>query len=468
MNPEGVQDPLDRATTNVHPISAAENGESLVGEALVEELQAPVDKNAECEVHEPRNLFVLSMHQIVLRIGWVFKTETVIMPAFLDSVGGAGWMRGLLPVFNRVGQSIPPAIFSRQLRVMRHKKWSLVTCTFLMAVPFLVLAAACSVSGYQQQWWMAPLFLAMYGTFFVLNGLNNLSYDTVQGKLIRPVRRGRLVMLSVGLGSIPAILAAWWWLGAWLAWPAGSGYAAIYAFIACCFVVAGFVALAVHEPPDEHGLARDSVSQHFAGSWRILRQDTNFRRLVTATVLFATVLLLFPHYQALGRERFGLGGAQMMTWVVMQNVSLGFASLIAGSLSDRLGNRLVLRCLFFAAALTPIFAVVLTQLDPAIGRYAFPVIFVLLGFTPVTQRTLINYTLEISPTVEHPRYLSTLSLCAAAPILFAPLAGWLIDLTSFELIFTLGAVLIASSGLLTFTLIEPRHAGNDQLKSATK
>ncbi len=461
MNPQGAKAPLDRTTADSSLISSVENDASLAADSSQDELRSSVEENAEIEVHEPRNLITLAMHQVVLRVGWVFKTETVIMPAFLDSVGGAGWMRGLLPVFNRVGQSVPPAIFSRQLRVMRHKKWGLVACTFLMAAPFMVLAGACSISGYRQQWWMAPLFLTMYGMFFVFNGLNNLSYDTVQGKLIRPKRRGRLVILSIGFGSIPAILAAWWWLGAWLAWPEGSGYAMIYGFIACCFVAAGFIALAVHEPPDNHGLSRDSVSQHFAGSWRILRQDTNFRRLVTATVLFATVLLLFPHYQALGRERFGLGGAEMMTWVVMQNVSLGIASLVAGSFSDRLGNRLVLRCLFFAGALTPIFAVVLTQVDPSIGRYGFPVIFVLLGFTPVTQRTLINYTLEISPTVEHPRYLSTLSVCAAAPILFGPLTGWLIDLTSFELIFTAGAVLIATSGFLTFALIEPRNEVDD-------
>ena len=457
MNPQGAKAPPDQTTTEVGRNAASEISESPAREDLAGTPRSSVDEHAAYEIHEPRNLIALAFHQVVLRIGWVFKTETVIMPAFLDSVSGAGWMRGLLPVINRVGQSVPPAIFSRQLKVMRHKKLGLVSCTFLLAIPFVVLAVGCSVSGYRDQWWMAPLFLAMYGMFFTINGLNNLSYDTVQGKLIRPARRGRLVVLSVGIGSIPAVLAAWWWLGAWLAWPDGSGYAAIYGFIACCFVAAGFIALAVREPPDAHALTRDSVSQHFAGSWHILRRDANFRRLVVATVLFATVLLLFPHYQALGRERFGLGGARMMTWVVMQNISLGLASLIAGTFADRLGNRLVLRCLFFAAALTPIFAVVLTQVDPDIGRHAFPVIFVLLGMTPVTQRTLINYTLEISPTAEHPRYLSTLSVCAAAPILFAPLAGWLIDRTSFELIFTLGAVLIASSGLLTFSLIEPRH-----------
>ena len=45
---------------------------------------------------EPRNLLLLVLHQIVVRTGWIFKTESVIMPAFLDYVMPAGWLRGLI------------------------------------------------------------------------------------------------------------------------------------------------------------------------------------------------------------------------------------------------------------------------------------------------------------------------------------------------------------------------------------
>ncbi|HID75426.1 MAG TPA: hypothetical protein EYP56_05445, partial [Planctomycetaceae bacterium] len=63
---------------------------------------------AEIERCEARNLLLLATHQIVFRIGWVFKTESVIMPAFVDLVAGPGWVRGCLPVLNRLGQSVPP------------------------------------------------------------------------------------------------------------------------------------------------------------------------------------------------------------------------------------------------------------------------------------------------------------------------------------------------------------------------
>src|SRR5690606_29963041 len=87
----------------------------------------------------------------------------------------------------------------------------------------------------------------------------------------------------------------------------------------------------------------------------------------------------------------------------------------------------------------------------------FWLIFIPLGMTPINLKTMTGYTLEIAPTHEHPRYLSTLSLCLALPFCFSPLVGWLVDLTSFEVVFSGGAALIFLGCLLTFRLYEPRE-----------
>jgi hypothetical protein len=53
--------------------------------------------------------------------------------------------------------------------------------------------------------------------------------------------------------------------------------------------------------------------------------------------------------------------------------------------------------------------------------------------------------------------LSTLSLALALPFFVSPLVGWLVDVTSFELIFLAGAGLMFVCGLMTFRLREPRE-----------
>jgi hypothetical protein len=86
-------------------------------------------------------------------------------------------------------------------------------------------------------------------------------------------------------------------------------------------------------------------------------------------------------------------------------------------------------------------------------------VFFFIGMTPVAQKTFNNYTLEISEPQDHPRYLSTLSLCMAAPLLASPLISPLINYVGFEAVYLFVVGLLLLGWLLTFGLTEPRTAG---------
>ena len=94
---------------------------------------------------EPRNFLVLASYQVAMRVGWIFKTESIIMPAFLDYVAGAGWVRGFLPLLNRFGQSVPPLLFAGRLKAMPQKKRALFALTLGMGGCFLALSAIWSL-----------------------------------------------------------------------------------------------------------------------------------------------------------------------------------------------------------------------------------------------------------------------------------------------------------------------------------
>ncbi|MBX3411505.1 MAG: MFS transporter [Pirellulales bacterium] len=410
--------------------------------------------------HELRNFIALVVNQVVLRSGWIFKTETVIVPAFLDTLaGGAGWMRGLLPVLNRLGQSVPPLFYASTLSAMPRKKWSLVRSSFVMGVPWLVLALFLNYHGTTPPAWLAPVFLIIYTLFGVSNGINQISYNTVQGKLIRAEHRGRLLALAAIVGAITAIGLTWWFLGDWLDDPAG-GFDSIFAFCGIVFVISGISAMFCAEPKDDAPLDQASgIRESLADAWSILRDDKNFRRLIEVVVLFSTILILFPHFQAFARERLGLAGRNLMIWVIAQNAALGVYSLFIGPIADRFGNRLALRVIILTLATTPLLAIVLGHVEPELGRKLYPGVFALLGLTPVMMRTTQNYTLEICRAVDHPRYLGTLGFCLAVPFSMSPLVGWAVDLFGFERVFLGGAAMLVLGGLVTFRLVEPRHAG---------
>lgn len=408
------------------------------------------------EEYETRNLLALAAQQIVVRIGWIFKTESVVMPFFMDAISGAGWLRGCLPVLNRMGQSVPPLLFAGVLRRMPHKRRALFLCTLLMAVPFLLLSAIWFSLSDPRQLWLAIVFLLLYLIFFSTNGIHLLAFGTLQGKLIQPHHRGRLLGISGTLGTTGAVIGAWLLLPRWLEME-DNGFGYIFLATGMGFAIAALFCLGVVEPADQVEPAGEQQRANLGEVWRLLTRHRDFRRLAVVAMLFAAALLLFPHYQALGRLRPQANARELMTWVIVQNVGVGLFSLVLGWLADRHGTRLALRITITGAGLTPLAALYLADSGRTGGVDLFWCTFFLIGLVPVTMRMLVNYALEIAPDDEHAHYVSTLGLCLALPFACSPGVGYLVDSLGFDLVFEVISALVLTGACGTLLMHEPRR-----------
>ncbi len=411
--------------------------------------------------HESINLGILAVQLIIMRIGWIFKTESVIIPHVLDVISGnAAWARGFLPVLNRLGQSLPPLLAADLIRDIRLKKRALIFTTLGMALPFLILGGVWSWLDNRSQPWLVVLFLVLYFVFFAATGLNQLVDGTLQGKLIRPARRGRLLGIAGVIGAAGAVSAAWFLLRPWIQLPNYDGFVYIFLFNGSAYVIAGLMANLCYEQPDPQ-LAKHSTQPPwwtpFVRAWQTFRDDQRFRRAALVATLFMSGLLLFPHYQSMARELLGTSSIDIIWWVIAQNISVGLLSPFFGGIADRYGNRIALRIAAFMAALTPLTAVLLASSWFPFGRQWFWITYVFLGVTPVTMKTIANYTLELVPRDKHPQYLSTMTICYTIPFLLSPLLGVVIDLIPWQLPFLVISGTIAVGGLLTFRMAEPRH-----------
>jgi len=403
------------------------------------------------------NFTLLALYQIVLRCGWIFKTESIIIPAVLDLIAGPAWVRGFLPILGRIGQSCPPLLYADHLRSLPRKKWSLLGTSLAMAFSFMGLASLFipGVDATIGPTMMIVGFLAFYFLFFCATGLNQLGFGTAQGKLVAPYLRGRLMLASNVIGAVIAISLVSWLLPKWLQ---GNEIAVdwIFGFSAVAFLASGLTLIGLREPADG-ATPRKFAPHHFVKeSVDVLRRDAPFRLVCMIAVTFGFSLMLFPHYQALARERLPVDLSRMIFWVVIQNAGTAIFSLLGGPLADWKGNRLVLRSMLFGVMILPIGSTILVH-SGQMGLYLFDWLFLFVGVTPITFRALTNYTLELVPSHHHPRYLATQSLCIAAPMVFSPMVGLLIDLTNFEVVFALIATISMVGWLMTFSLIEPRH-----------
>ena len=419
------------------------------------------------EEHSPqrmqRNLLVIAAYQVTVRIGWIFKTETIIMPAILDAVADAGFLRGMLPVIGRFGQSLPPLAFASRLSRMPLKKRPLVVTTLALAGCFGLLAAAWSVLAGRHPLLLAVIYLTLYAGFAVSNGLNLLVLATLQGKLVPVASRGRLMLLNTTVGSVLAIAAAVVLLGPWL--EAGeSAFDNIFLTTAVFFALAAFVPMLIHEPATLSESAADSGrrGQGIAAalrSWKaMLSADPGLARLCLVAMFFSVGLFLFPHYQAFARDRLGTQLPSLLSWVVVQNVATGLASVVAGPATDRRGTRIVLVGLLACTAITPLLVVGLSLLPHATAGQLFWLVYVPLGINPILMRTFSNAALELAPDLaSQPRYVSLVGVALAAPFVVSPGVGFLVDVIGFQPVFLGGTVVIGLGVSLALGLPEPRN-----------
>ena len=407
---------------------------------------------------EKRNFFATTIYQVLLRVGWIFKTESVIIPAALDSIGGVGWVRGCLPMLNRIGQSLPTLLVWPLIKNARQqKRWLLVT-TSIMGLLFCTLAFL--------WWWELDalgqltqfIFLIIYALFFVAVGINQLSLSSLIGKLIRPDLRGRLMLAANVFGCVFSIAAAWWVLRGWLA-NVDADFGAIFATSGLLFLLAAGSALLIDEAPTDHVRGEPyRIRRTLNDIRKTIVADRHFRILLIISGLYGLSMTLMPHYQSLGRSRLELGFSDLLPWLIIQNFGVAVFSVPVGWLADRYGNRAALRWVLSLLILAPILALVFSTSE-SFGRAGFMGVYFLLGLMPVTMRILANYSLEFTNQINQPRYLVTQSVAMGLPVIAtSTLVGFLVDELGYDLVFGAVIICMACAWGLTFRLHEPRES----------
>lgn len=404
--------------------------------------------------HERHNTITLILHQVLFRVAWIFKTESVVMPAFLDSIASAGWVSGLLPPINRLGQSVTPLLLSGRLRDAPLKSRWLPRATMMMGVPFLLLSGLVAWLPDEARGWLPLIFLTLYAVFFATTGTNQAVFNTVQGKLITPNRRGRLVAIAGYVGSPMAIVAVLFVMRPWVN-HSPPMFDAIFLFTGSAFVTASFCARFLKESPDHE--TPSSRRLPVRESLHCLREDPHLRRLCVLSSLVACAMIVFPYYQRLGRSLPGYDSGMLMTWVICQNLGAAIFSWIAGRIADARGTRSALRLLTLAAILSPVIPLLLRATGTADWYW---ITFLWLGTVPVTFRMKMNYVLELTDPSRHPIYISTAAICTTPVIFLSPLAGALISRVGYTIPFLIVAAAAGIAWTMTLFIVEPRSSSS--------
>ena len=332
----------------------------------------------ELRQHEKRNFAVFAVNQILMRIGWVFKTESIVVPGFLDNHTSSDVLRGFLPVSLRLGQSLPQFLIAQHVTQMPYKQPLFTISAFGIMVPWLLIALILGGARWSSSI-IVGLFLALYTVHWFTFGCHLLATGTLQGKLIRAERRGLLLAYANSVGGTLAIGAATLLMHQWLGGE-NPRYSAVFGATGMCFGLAAIASLYFREPPSLPQQPQPLLKFLGAGLL-LLRSDRDFRKFAVVILLFFSSWPLLPHYTVFGKRVLGLESSHFVAWIIVQYSAAGLGSWVIGAIADRRGNRIVLRILVLLSSCTPLVAVGISRVP--FGAKLYWLIYAFLGLTPV-------------------------------------------------------------------------------------
>lgn len=421
--------------------------------------------------HQRCNFAVMVAHLVLERMGWIFKLESVVIPAFVRTLTASNSVLAALPVLNRLGRRVPMLLGGRMAYGRPRLRRLLVMWTGLFAVLWGAVAAALWLlpARFNGPAFLVP-FLGLYVIGFVFLGFAEVTRGALVGRVIPLRRRGLYVGLSAMLGGLTAIATGLVIQYLLLDGPVLESvqFAPLYGCAFAFFLLAALVVLFARERPQASHHAVPAPSHFWRRTREVLRKDRNFRRLVVAVLLWQVQGYVFPFYMAMGLDTGVITRGTLWILILVQNVSLAVSTMVMGVVADREGNRRVLLIAYAVTAAIPLVAVGAAHLPQAAAAHGWSIpanlptfiylfVFALIGFGPSLQRFEVNYVLEISAPADHAVYLSVFETLQLTTLIYAPTIAVVVQALSIGHAM-LGASAVLVVGFVVATrLVEPRH-----------
>jgi MFS family permease len=189
----------------------------------------------------------------------------------------------------------------------------------------------------------------------------------------------------------------------------------------------------------------------------LLKNVKSYRMLLVVRILLGVWGMALPFYILFARQQLELPASAVGIFLSIQMVGMIISNLLWGMLSNRIGNKIVLELVSAVAILSPLLTMLTAVYPPLRNLTCFGVVFFFLGFALSGIRLgYTNYMLDVSPEAERPTYLGFMNTFLAPVLLLSALGGFIIERTSYEVLF--GTVIAAGLIALLFSLRleEPR------------
>ena len=420
----------------------------------------PVGSEPEASrLHSGWNFFAFTLDYVAFGVAMAFMSVNSVMPSLVrqltDSVPVIG---SINTVFWGVWM-VPQLVAANLMKDKPRKKpYLLVPLSGRIGLLVITLALWFGLGRYSTA--MLVLLFAGIAMFSLGDGISSVAWFDIVARAMPARTRGRLFgvgqvlsgLLGIGAGALVTNILG----NPILTFP--RNYALLLALASGALGVSTIGMVLIREAPPLR-VYQQSDTQGRTGWFRLLATDAAFRRLMACRVLMAMVGLASPFYVIYAVDVLHLPQSVVGTFVVAQTLGSLVASGLLGLIGDRRGPRSVIRVGCAIGVMGPLFALSTTLGSGGWIVRAYAAVFVALGaLYGIYMMGFFNYLAEIAPERERPVYVGAgntiIGLMTLAPVA----GGWLLEITSYRVLFGVTAVLMAAGFVVSLGLIAPGHS----------
>jgi len=413
--------------------------------------------------HYRWNFVAFMVDYICFGLALTFASFSTVMPSFVGELTDSAPVIGLVDTVFNACWLLPQLGIARVINDKPRRKPYMVA-GLGGRVMFLVIALALWAGLARYPTAMLIVFFVCLGLFSLSDGLTSVAWFDIIARAIPLRRRGRLVGLSQVISGL-AGAGVGVLVGQVLEQqPFPGNYALLFALASAVLAPAAIALSLIREPPieDDDPPADEQTQAQEKSNWAEILDNPAFRRVIACRILVGMMGLCTSFYVVYAADELHLPKSIIGTFVIAQTLSKVVASAVMGVFSERRGPRYVARIGSAAAMAGPLFALVVhiaATRSPGASWLvrAYPFVYVAIGVVYSTWMLgFTNYLLEIAPDKMKPAYVGLGNTILGVLTLTPMIGGWLLQATSYTVLFGTAAAITAVGFLLTLGLKPPR------------
>jgi len=404
------------------------------------------------------NFAVIVLDVTFFLLALAFIDSTTVIPTLLTRLGTAPWAIGALGTLQAASWAVPQIVVAAAVEHKERKKPLVLWAGLVSRLSVPVFALALVIWHETTRVVLALLFVCWTGLFF-FDAVTGIPWIDITGKAIPDRIRGRFYAAMQLMGGGLAFMAGFGvrriLTDTARAYP--GGYALLFGLASACLMVSWVFLTLMREPVRPVQPGPRGLRAMIADMPGLLRRYPGLKGMWATRLLLGASALAAPFYAVYARLVLHTPEAAAGTFLSAQVAGGVAGAMLLGHVNDRYGSARATSGAAGFAVLAPAAALLLPAALGDRAPAAFPLLFCFLGAAMGSSWIgFTNFVLEAVDEKDRPATLALFNILTSPLIAMPILGGWLVEATSFQVVFALAAAGTMCGLAMSLRLKEPR------------